>query len=349
MDRRKQQQSMVSQNDQITVEELEETGRLRLVAFCGDNASVNIASAKLLVGEKVETYKDLDKQTLDYLNFKRPIPMLNCACHSLDLALGDYVSKFKIKEKLKRACDAFNVRFDYCPTRWFSLYTNMREVCNIDKANTYDLNVHMKITKLISDAIGELERNGCSQEQARNIMIWLKQDLRDLKNKMSEKTLDQAKKMIKIIEERETKHFGNHYEIAEYNRLLKHDTQCTYAELEASCIKMKDMFGVYSNCKHIWEYKHAQVPQSTLEEPLSYQYANVCAQTAYMCSILEALVVGEAEIERSFSFLRRQLDYTRSRLSPSTLEKLLYIRIHDNMDYNKQIEEFNEFQDEEVE
>ncbi|CAL6106211.1 Hypothetical_protein [Hexamita inflata] len=103
---------------------------------------------------------------------------------------------------------------------------------------------------------------------------------------------------------------------------------------------MKDLFDVHTNWKRIWDYKQENIPESTKNEPLHIQYAAVCAQTAYMCNILKALVVGEAEIERTFSFLRRQLDYTRSKLYPATLENILYVRIHDNMNYETQFEEY---------
>ncbi|CAL6034275.1 Conserved_hypothetical protein [Hexamita inflata] len=322
------------------VEQLEASQRLRLVAFCGDNHSVNIASHKLLTGQEVKSYKNYDQATIAALNLKRSIPMLNCACHSLDLAMGDFVTQYNIKEKLQLVCEVFSIRFSYCPTRWFTLYTNLREVCTQDKEDKYDMNINMRITKLVSDAIGELERNGCTQEQAQNIMTWLKADLKEIKNQYTGKTVTKAKAMIKLIEKRELKHFENHYEIAHYSRLIQHDTQCTQEELKKSCDQMKDLFDIHTNWKRIWDYKQENIPESTKNEPLNIQYAAVCALTAYMFNVLKALVVGEAEIERTFSFLRRQLDYTRSKLYTATLENILYVRIHDNMDYETQFEEY---------
>ncbi|CAL6055943.1 Conserved_hypothetical protein [Hexamita inflata] len=248
------------------VEQLEASQRLRLVAFCGDNHSVNIASHKLLTGQEVKSYKNYDQATIAALNLKRSIPMLNCACHSLDLAMGDFVTQYNIKEKLQLVCEVFSIRFSYCPTRWFTLYTNLREVCTQDKEDKYDMNINMRITKLVSDAIGELERNGCTQEQAQN-----------------------KKRSV----------FGS-------------------------------VFGIINKKIYLNQLR------------MNHQIFNMqlCVHKQLICNVLKALVVGEAEIERTFSFLRRQLDYTRSKLYTATLENILYVRIHDNMDYETQFEEY---------
>ncbi|CAL6032232.1 HAT [Hexamita inflata] len=164
-----------------------------------------------------------------------------------------------------------------------------------------------------------MSTNQADQAFVQEVISDLKQDLVNLHNKY-------AKSMLTLIYERERKHLELHNDIANFQKMLKYETQVTFSDLSTLVEKLNGAFQLSMSQLKIWKYKNTKPHPEKLKQTLKEQYAGICKQTSFMCRIMECLVVSEAEIERVNSHMRRQLHYQRSRLLPKTIENILYIK-----------------------
>ncbi|CAL6102834.1 Conserved_hypothetical protein [Hexamita inflata] len=245
---------------------------------------------------------------------------LSCAAHTVNLCLTDYVIQYNLVAEIREQCRIHNFKVSYTCTRWYSLAYNLQEL--VDDGCDH-LSRHLKVIKLTSAALSQIEGSSCDQTKLFRVLKELKEDLRRFQ-------WQEAEVLYDIIVGREKKLLQTQKLIQQLVKAINPANQVDEILLKKYVDAVNDLLGLRINPLSIIHHKKETNAFLNDQELLTF-YEIRHIEVYYFLKICQCSVVSEADVERLFSYLKRTTgNHLRQRMSVDTYKWLCYVKIHNS-------------------
>ncbi|CAL6054487.1 Conserved_hypothetical protein [Hexamita inflata] len=299
--------------------------------FICDSASCGIKAHQLLNG-LVKNLEFEQIRNTQLASSTHPV-LLRCAAHVGNLFLQDYCRDWNVWSQIQSIAVKHNVRAVMCATRWTSCLNAAKKIKKWIPPGS-NLAIDVEIVRLATKYIQFVEADRADAYVLFQQMNQLKTELIRLNN-------ERSRSMLANIEAREQKYHTTHDKIGQF--LLSLDPQnpnTDYETFRTLCEQMASKFSKNQlKGNNPVQFYEQLISIEKAEQAVEYLRTSPNGKTDYIdylfniwhtnpvirdtLSIIRALTINSASLERLFSFFHRQTaSFLRGSINKETLIKM---------------------------